>query len=453
MTKSKQEIVEETKAMSFAEEIEQDKQQAGQYIERAAQARTQLGEDHPTTHHEEAAIGLYKRALMLLGAGNLEITNANGITQNASRNGLPISSYLTHGSRVLVEIPAGSEDKMINWLTSGYPNVDGRSTKYSQQGALSQNRAVYSRLAATHDISITTQATGEFTLQEQKTGLGGFIKDVWNRLTGRRAHYGADLALGAEFNKTDSKGQIVSRPDGEHGHMYIHYIPPTPTKPGGILIGVEGFAPSSSSHSKLGKSDSISATKGSKFEDLDTKKEIADESEYSQTIVPRKYNGMHVKLDTESLESITALSDQNYGKDLASRIPSSAVKDFVAHNIQHQKPEFKASKSLQQIQKPNITKRLLNGFVKIVSLTILQPYQNEIDTYNQAHKKQKLQNLVKAKETMQPLSDSTTTTTTIDHVSIEKAKHIGNVLRATSRHNTTINAPKHVPRVSPERGM
>jgi len=32
----------------------------------------------------------------------------------------------------------------------------------------------------------------------------------------------------------------VNKPDGDHGHLYIHYTPATKDTPGSIMIGMEG---------------------------------------------------------------------------------------------------------------------------------------------------------------------------------------------------------------------
>ena len=68
-----------------------------------------------------------------------------------------------------------------------------------------------------------------------------------------------------------SYGEYVNKPDGEHGHLYIYYDPPTETNPGAMLIGIERGSPNSKQHSISGKAGKVSAAGGSKLKDLGKK--------------------------------------------------------------------------------------------------------------------------------------------------------------------------------------
>ena len=53
-------------------------------------------------------------------------------------------------------------------------------------------------------------------------------------------HFGVDLMMNVNDQGYDPEGNKVNGPDGDHGHLYIHYTPPTKDKPGCVMVGTDG---------------------------------------------------------------------------------------------------------------------------------------------------------------------------------------------------------------------
>jgi len=383
--KSYGELLTEVQSKSFAEEIRNDARSFETYLGRSDKAR-ESGADSAIIKQEQLSVDLVKRAMLLIGCGDMQITNSLGEKKAAMDNNLPVSSYLSHGSRVLIEVPAGTDDTLINWLTSGDSEKNGMSKKQTQQQAIAENKIVYNRVAATHDVSIQgMNQKGGLAVRERKGFWIGARDAIGNTLLGiKTKHYGVDLAIGAEFNGKDSRGNVVSKPDGEHGHLYIHYTKPVNGKPGAIMIGIEGASPASSNHSKTGGSSPISPVDGSKLPILEVKQKIAAEAEYQNTILPRKYQGMEIKIDKAKLTEIVEMKAEDYGTNLAYSRPAQNPKDFC-QNLSSNKlckiAELKEAKMPAIIAKPPIWKKLVNNIVKIITCGLIKPYKKELDQY------------------------------------------------------------------------
>jgi hypothetical protein len=335
--KTQKQIINDLGEKTFAQEIANDKEKAAVYINRASQAAKQLGEDDSVAKQELASSEVYKRALLLVGAGGLQVNSEDGSSKLAADNNLPASSYLSHGGRIMIEIPPGkSGDDLINWLTSGHRNIDGRSSNQTQNEAIKEGNIVYNRSAATHDVNIVTQAQADgkkqFILEEKKGFMIGARDFIRNKVLGLKTnHYGVDLAMNAEFGGKDPEGKIVNKPDGDHGHLYIHYTPSVNGNPATILIGVEGAAPSSPKHSKFGTPDPVSPVGGSKFGNLRSKKTQLTEGEYKDTVVPKNFGGMVMNLDQKKVHDITAMKSKDYGIELAYSKPGNNPAEFTAN--------------------------------------------------------------------------------------------------------------------------
>jgi hypothetical protein len=338
-------------AKSFHDEIESDQENLKILFERA--------NNKDTSKEEKKSTALLKRALVLIGAGGLKITDNDKKQTDGADNNLPVSSYLSHGSRVMIEIPPNTDNKLINWLTSGSKDLDERSRKYSGDDAYKEKKIVYSRRGATHKVIMNEDKKGTTTLEEKKGMLIGAKSTVKSLFT-ETNHLGVDLAMGVKLDEEN-----FTKPDGEHGHLYIYYNPPTETKPGSMLIGIERGSPSSGKHSKFGKSGKVSAAGGSKFNALEkklveTKKNNNDiesynsnTSKYKDTIIPQKFNGMNVKLTTDSLEKIIQIDANTFKENLISALPGKDLKDFE-NKIKTTKIPKKIPKQIPQIYKDDI---------------------------------------------------------------------------------------------------
>lgn len=351
-------LIETIRSKSFAEEIENDKTKIATYLERFKDAATKHGENHMISKQEKLSTDVFKRVLILAGTNEINIIGS-GKKGIATENNLPVCSYLAHGGRIKIEIPKNSDDKMINWLTSGDKNLDGKSRKQDQLKALTEGKIVYNRSAATHDVN-RKKIKGEYQLVEKKGFLIGAQDFVLNKFFSvKTKHYGVDLALNAKFGGQDSLGNTVAKPDGDHGHLYIHYKPATSRKPGSILIGIEGAAPNSQKHSKTGASNPLTPIDGSKFRDL-VKKQLDSEKIYENTIIPKKIDGLSIKLTSKSVDAVTKLDSNNYGQELAFITPSKSVEEFqdkVTKKLFHKSPLIVNTKTRPNIGE-NVAKKV-----------------------------------------------------------------------------------------------
>ena len=137
----------------------------------------------------------------------------------------PISMALSHGGRVMVQLPkaaTGQEDKFWNWLWG--------------------STAKRPRKAATHGID--RGANPNLTLTAGKilrmTETGGLLAGFKSSSGG--SHWGLEIPLGGAGNKNPLSGKTVGC-DGASGHLYLYYLPPSADKFGGVLIGCEGSSP------------------------------------------------------------------------------------------------------------------------------------------------------------------------------------------------------------------
>ena len=126
-------------------------------------------------------------------------------------------------------------------------------------------------------------------------------------------HFGVDLNI--------MGGQ---QPQGEDGHLYIHYTQPTRDRPGCIMFGVENNAPYSNKHSKFGRADKYTpfGYQTAKREDLiklqskvvvfnksqKDKAYLQKSNKLSHPTLPRKYNGVIGKLDKDIVNQLDSIS-------------------------------------------------------------------------------------------------------------------------------------------------
>ena len=346
---------------------------------------------------EVESVAVYKRALMMMGSSGMTVTSEEGREVSASENNLPVSSYLSHGSRTVIQIPPGSNDDLMNWLTSGETSRDGKSRSQNPNKAMSEKepKYVYNRAAATHDVAVT----GSGKVIEKKGFTIGLKDFLNNKILGKKTrHWGVDLAVDAEFGGLDSTGNRVNKPDGDHGHLYIHYTPATKDTPGSIMIGMEGAAPYSNKHSKTGASDPISPTGASKFDDLSMNKKASGEPEYDGTAVPKKYNGINASLKMEDISSITKLNAKDFSIELAEAIPGKSSGEFVGAINQekfHMKPVYKETRKMEiTAPKPTAFKSFAN------KITFGYAYKKEINAYKAERKIQAVQRKVATKDSV-----------------------------------------------------
>ena len=136
----------------------------------------------------------------------------------------PLASVMAHGGRFVIQLPFAEHDDdngFFNWLGGGVGggNIIAGST----------------RLAATHGIQ-------PLDFRDMRPMCAGRYQRVHEIKKGSLPHYGVNIALGGQAMLHPIRGRITQA-NGEYGHLYIYYMPPTTTTYGGVLIGCEGSAP------------------------------------------------------------------------------------------------------------------------------------------------------------------------------------------------------------------
>lgn len=126
---------------------------------------------------------------------------------------LPIACCLSHGGRVLVEVP---DDRVWIWLWEGHPPE--------------------TRKGATHDVQF-----GDF--EKMPDDLRKQVKEIKvHKLIADPIHFGVNIA-GGGVNEVHPISVTHITDDGRYGHLYICYRRPLPPKVGAIMFGVEDCAP------------------------------------------------------------------------------------------------------------------------------------------------------------------------------------------------------------------
>lgn len=160
---------------------------------------------------------------------------------------MPVASVISHGGRVMIQTPRSDTD-FIKWL------IPAKFMKMT-------------RPFATHGITQEKADTGlavEKHISESR-GKWTAVKE----LVSRSKHLGINVPLFGHGNTNPFSGSLVSA-NGEHGHLYIHYLSSSSSQSGGLLIGCEGSEAGKTDqfghkHDAKAKSSDISPTGGLKW--------------------------------------------------------------------------------------------------------------------------------------------------------------------------------------------
>jgi hypothetical protein len=148
--------------------------------------------------------------------------------------GWPLASAISHGGRVMIQLPrtrpgqTGNDDSFFTWLTNGQAgsgNCTERSGTHSTGNRLDD---------AVEVLEGRMKVLAE--LKGARFGAGQAIG------TSSGKSYGINVALGGNLRRTAANNHLITD-NGDHGHLYLFYRPPTPDKFGGMLVGTEGEAP------------------------------------------------------------------------------------------------------------------------------------------------------------------------------------------------------------------
>jgi hypothetical protein len=265
---------------------------------------------------------ILKRIFLTLDEGEIEFKNnqkddyrkiGEENAKLSSEEKIPLASILSHGGRVLIELPPLIKGKdpqeFFNWLTAQANNGE-------------KNPALIKRIAGTHSTKIKN---GE-RVETNPKGIAQ-IPDI---IAGK--HFGVNVGLGDE----KSPGQD----NGTNGHVYIHWSPPSETKSGSLLIGCEGSAPgkqnskSGKKHGWKGTPSTLSPTRGDKFLAL-----------VSSPIHPIEVGGLRVKLSVDQIDSLTQKKANDFSLEkLSSPIEKKAhKKEFLSVLLSEAGPDIMQS--------------------------------------------------------------------------------------------------------------
>jgi len=191
-------------------------------------------------------IDLLKRLFLTIQRAGLFLRTETGgwgpWNNHAGRNTPPLASALSHGSRVLIQV---RDSGFWNWLWTGNPN---------QMIPPEPNRFLnvlgykgFYRAGATHGIQPLKESKRQRFRYPPREGMRFVkytkeVKGMGKAMDLRFNHYGINLPVGGNGNVNPFSGQTIYA-NGQHGHLYLCYLPPGRRNPGGILVGCEDSAP------------------------------------------------------------------------------------------------------------------------------------------------------------------------------------------------------------------
>lgn len=280
-------------SMTFQEEIDNDISKTAQMLRRSAMS--------DISDKERKTIEIFKRVLTVIDEGGVSVSNGPEVV-SGHNNFLPVASYLAHGSRTLIQIPpiAEGEDphQFFNWVIHG-----NKSVPFIEEN--DTGNPLFKRSVSSHSTHLES-IDGDWCFVEDKGVMVGALDTMttFTKRSDQSHHFGLNFAFEVDKLGQDSNGKSVSGPDGEHGHMYFHYRPPSHLYPGSLMIGIENSEPGKSNHSLLGTPNKSTHIGGSKWSKLEAKYKKSKDSQESQCVIPATLNGMRVDLSQDSMHRI-----------------------------------------------------------------------------------------------------------------------------------------------------
>ena len=135
-----------------------------------------------------------------------------------------VETLLSHGGRVNMIIPklAGKDSKKDEFMI--------KMGLFDEKGKKNSKAGVEKRLASSHDIVKNPDGT----FRETKASGPRAVKPKLGQ------KLGMNIAAGGA-GKLDINGEVI-KPDGSHGHLYMHWVPPTEKSDGVFQVGLETTA-------------------------------------------------------------------------------------------------------------------------------------------------------------------------------------------------------------------
>ncbi len=137
---------------------------------------------------------------------------------------MPLCASLSHRGRVMIQLPRRQPhetgNEFMEWLTAGI-----NTSKFKK------------RFGATHGIDYLN------LVERVPLGYGRYkrLQETKKSLPSGE-HWGMNIAVGG-LGQTNPFSLNRIDDFGKHGHVYIHYLPPTPDAYGGVLFACEPSAP------------------------------------------------------------------------------------------------------------------------------------------------------------------------------------------------------------------
>jgi hypothetical protein len=248
---------------------------------------------------EKRAIDVFKRVLTVIDHGGLSVSDGHNVVSGCNNN-LPVSSYMAHGSRVLIQIPPIDQGRnpheFMNWLICGDQSKQFVSNE-------DPTNPLFPRAVSSHSTHLANVDNQQCFIEDKGVVVGALdALAAFNKSKDKAHHFGLNLAFGIDSAGRDSSGKIVHAPDGEHGHMYFHYRAPSRDYPGSLMIGVENSEPGKSNHSLFGTPNNTTHIGGSKWNKMHDKYQHGGNTPL--VVVPKTLNGLRIDMDKVTMDNL-----------------------------------------------------------------------------------------------------------------------------------------------------
>jgi hypothetical protein len=170
---------------------------------------------------------MVRRCFQTLYYGGLIVRTAAGNWASWSSTRWPIAMALSHGGRIIIQLPKVT------------PKINAGALFWNWLWADCKKE---SRFTATHGISrdFVAQDIGFGRLKRVQEVKGTFVgirgKAAWGH------HFGVEMALGGSGLLNPYSGRRIA-PDGKNGHLYLHYVEATADQYGALMLGCETSSP------------------------------------------------------------------------------------------------------------------------------------------------------------------------------------------------------------------
>jgi hypothetical protein len=232
-------------------------------------------EDAPESvkHSAEALKNIAK----LVGNSEVRLSSYTAPEQAKAKDleALPVASMLSHGGRIIIAVPKGKGEELVN--------------------ALAGEAKLNKRLTSTHDIKVNSQ--GNFK------EVNGQLVGLKNIISKGNKNRGMDINVGG-YGQKDIHGQTIGDEKGATGaNGHILFFTKSKDNLDFVQLGIEGSAPGKNGaygFHGLGQKNDLSAFGTVKMHELDKK---FDNEKY---IIPEE-KSMSIKLDEKECNKIIAL--------------------------------------------------------------------------------------------------------------------------------------------------